>query len=175
MNNVDRPSYRYVVRQIQTFLNRISRIDRDIPPVNPDGIYGSTTIASVTAFQKKYGLRANGKVDYLTWQLILREYRIADQILSAPKMISPFSEPLKNNVLEKGDRSDLVMMIKDILRVISVSYQTDAIPYNNVFDAQTEKAITEFQKINGLKSDGKIDILTWNSLADAYNKYILPL
>ncbi len=175
MNNIDRPSYRFVVRQIQTFLDQISRLDRDIPPVNPDGIYGSTTVDSVTAFQKKYGLRPNGRVDFLTWQLILREYRIADRILSDPKMISPFSEPLKNNVLEKGDRSDLVMIIKDILRVISVSYKIDAIPYNNVFDAQTEKSIKEFQQINGLYPDGKIDILTWNSLADAYNKYILPL
>ena len=175
MNNADRPSYRYVVRQLQTFLDEISRVDRDIPPVNPDGIYGSTTVDSVTAFQKKYGLRPNGKVDYLTWQSILREYRIAFQLLSAPRMISPFSQPLKNNVLEKGDRGDIVMMIKNVLKVISVSYQIDDIPYDNVFDVQTEKAIEKFQQINGLKSDGKIDILTWNSLADAYNKYILPL
>lgn len=175
MNNTDRPSYRYVVRQIQTFLDMISRLDQDILPVNPDGIYGSTTVDSVTAFQKKYGLRANGKVDFLTWQMILREYRIAYQILSAPKMISPFSQPLKNNMLEKGDSGDLILTVKNILRVLSVSYQIAELPFDNLFDAETEKAITDFQLINGLRADGKIDILTWNSLADAYNKYILPL
>ena len=176
MMNTEMPFYKESVRQIQVYLYDISRVDRDIPRVNPDGIYGSTTAESVRAFQKKHGLHPDGRVDYITFRKLSSEHEKADVILSSPKKFSPFGEELKDGVIRIGDKSDLIMIVKIMLKALGVSY-----PYgedrktDDVFDYDTEHAVKEFQFIHGLPSNGIIDKETWNHLALAYEKHRVPL
>lgn len=55
------------VSTIQEQLNRIARVYTAIPLVAVDGIYGSRTSDAVKAFQRIFGLPANGIVDFPTW------------------------------------------------------------------------------------------------------------
>lgn len=176
MMNTEMPFYKESVRQIQVYLYDISRVDRDIPRVNPDGIYGSTTVESVTAFQMKHGLTPDGRVNYETFRKLSSEHEKADMLLSQPNGISPFTQPLKEGVTKLGDESELVMIVKIMLRSLGASYPYgEELNADKVFDSDTERAIKEFQFIHGLPSDGIINKETWNRLALAYEKHRVPL
>ncbi len=55
---------------LQGYLNTISEVFPEIPPVPNSNYYGPDTIASVTAFQEWYGLPATGVTNAITWQAI---------------------------------------------------------------------------------------------------------
>ena len=55
------------VYEIQTYIRNISRLDTQIPSLVPDGIYGTETAESITAFQRRHLLPQTGKVDFSTW------------------------------------------------------------------------------------------------------------
>ncbi len=175
MMNTDMPYYKDSVRQLQVYLYDISRIDGDIPRVNPDGIYRESTADAVSAFQRKHGIYPNGRVDYKTWQKLSREHEKADTLLSKPRTISPFDQPLKDGMLRSGDRSELVKIVKIMLRAIGTSYPLgEALNDDDIYDLETENAIKELQYIYGLTADGVINKETWNSLASAYEKHRVP-
>ena len=62
------------VLQLQEQLNAISLAYPALPKVNPDGIYGAQTQASVRKFQNIFGLPETGIVDYTTWYKIQEIY-----------------------------------------------------------------------------------------------------
>ena len=176
MMNTEMPFYKESVRQIQVYLYDISRVDRDVPRVNPDGIYGSTTVEAVRAFQKKHGLDQSGRVDYATFRKLSAEHEKVDVILSSPRKLTPFGEELKGGVTGIGDESELVAIVKIMLRALSSSYPYgEELKIDGVFDSDTERAVKEFQFIHGLPSNGIINKETWNHLALAYEKHRVPL
>ncbi len=60
------------VRQVQIWLNDISRINDDIPSLNRDGIYGRQTQSAVLEFQDYYNLKEDGIVGRQTWDKVYR-------------------------------------------------------------------------------------------------------
>lgn len=171
MNNTNRPFNRMSVRHIQSSLTNISRIDSDIPRVNPDGIYGETTADAVYAFQKKYMDGGDGRVDFLTWQELTRIAKEADKILSPSSPISPFELTLKDGKLVKGDRCSLIALIKIMMNSISITYPSaEDLGDSELFDERLYNAIMDFQVVHGLKANGEIDKQTWNRLALAYDR-----
>lgn len=62
------------VRIIQEYLNLINASMSFYPQIVVDGIFGSATQASVIAFQRNYGLAADGVVGRLTWDKIMSIY-----------------------------------------------------------------------------------------------------
>ena len=177
MNNRERPSYRRAVTDVQTYLYYIAQIDSDIPRVNPDGIYGETTAASVATFQRKYlghtGHIADGRVDYPTFRRLLEEFRKAEAHLGDPARLAPFRGRLKNRKLIYGDRSDLVMLVRLMLDTIGLTYRSaEALPITDRYDEALVDAIRTFQITQGLPPDGEIGRETWDRLAIAYNQNI---
>lgn len=58
------------VEQLQTDLNKLSRILPEIPPVRVTGYFGEQTEEAVRALQKLYGIPVTGRVGALTWNTI---------------------------------------------------------------------------------------------------------
>lgn len=171
MDNSNRPHNRASIRRIQSALTSISRVDRDIPRVNPDGIYGEQTSDAVYVFQQKYLGKGDGRVDFPTWQELLRVSKEADSELSEASSIHPFAERLKDGRLVLGDRSPLVTMIKLMMKSIGITYPfMESIEVSELFDDALYRAVTEFQLIHGLKINGEIDKATWDRLALAYDR-----
>ena len=56
---------------IQRYLNRIGRVDPEIPVIEVDGIFGPKTKAAVIAFQRQIGLEENGAVGPVEWVEII--------------------------------------------------------------------------------------------------------
>ena len=171
MNHTNDPVYREAVRQIQNYLYISSQVNPKITRVNPDGIYGESTAQAVAAFQTLFGLPSSGRVDFATWQALLDAYRKALPLLREPESIVPFEKSLKDKALSPGDRSELVRMIRLMLRQLGQRF----LPFSELadsdeYDEEMEDAIFSFQRIVGLPVTGIVDLLTWNRLAESYRE-----
>nr|WP_097014801.1 peptidoglycan-binding domain-containing protein [Anaerocolumna aminovalerica] len=62
------------VRTIQEQLNAVANVYSIIPKVAVDGNFGESTAEAVRAFQRTFGLPANGIVDLPTWYRISELY-----------------------------------------------------------------------------------------------------
>ncbi len=168
-----RPTYRQAVRDIQTFLYILSQTDSRVPRVNPDGIYGPETATAVTAFQEAYLGFGDGRVDFATWQALVAHSRRAKEALGEPQRIAPFTAPLKEGRLIRGDRSDLVRMASLMLATLSLDHrEAEEVTESDLFDDAMEEAVRAFQLVWGLDPTGEIDRLTWDRLALSYNKTV---
>ena len=65
------------VRSLQTMLRVLAQDDPTLPTVVPDGIYGPTTMAAVTEFQRRENLPLTGITDQRTWDRIVTKYEPA--------------------------------------------------------------------------------------------------
>ena len=65
------------IRSLQTMLRVIAEDDSRLPTVVPDGIYGPTTMNSITAFQRLYDLPITGIANQDTWERIVEIYENA--------------------------------------------------------------------------------------------------
>ena len=62
------------VRVLQQYLTYLSQYDSALRPVADTGYFGPLTRAAVQAFQREYGLTANGSVGPVTWDAITGVY-----------------------------------------------------------------------------------------------------
>ena len=155
------------IYNLQRYLLGVSRFDPDVPPVDPDGIFGETTRASLMAFQKKYGLPVTGVGDAETWARLFEEYLAGIEAATRPDPVYIFPRYPADYAVGRGDEGPVVSVIQLLLRDIIILYGRDAdlLPVDGVFGALTEEAVKDFQRVQGLPDDGRVDRVTWNRLA----------
>ena len=123
-----------------------------------DGVYGQGTFAAVQAFQKKYGLKADGIAGAKT---------LAKLYGSAETSSAPAAEagegkkdteegkeetaaPAASGTMRQGDRGENVKQLQAKLKELGLySLKTDG-----VYGRGTAQAVLEYQQKNGLKADG---------------------
>ena len=156
------------IYNLQRYLRQLSRFDSDIPSVDEDGIFGEETRASLAAFQQKYGLPVTGAADPDTWARLFNEYLATVEARTRPDPVYLFPRFPADYSVGRGDENLLVGVIQYLLREIITLYGRDssALPLNGVFDEITEQAVKDFQTVNRLPSDGRVDRITWNRLAE---------
>ena len=154
---------------LQRYLRQLSRFDPDIPSVDEDGIFGEETRASLAAFQQKYGLPVTGTADPDTWARLFNEYLATVEARTRPDPVYLFPRFPADYSVGRGDENLLVGVIQYLLREIITLYGRDssALPLNGVFDEITEQAVKDFQTVNRLPPDGRVDRVTWNRLAQS--------
>ena len=154
---------------LQRYLRQLSRFDPAIPSVNEDGIFGEETRASLSAFQQKYGLPVTGTADAETWAMLFNEYLASVEARTRPDPVYLFPRYPADFSVGLGDENVYVAVIQLLLREAITLYGLDAelLPLNGVFDALTEQAVRDFQRVQRLPDDGRVDRVTWNRLAKA--------
>ena len=161
------------IYEIQEYLRALSGNGYQIPRIIPDGIYGPETRSAVADFQSLVGLPSTGRVDYSTWEALKVAYDTVMASVSRSAPIFPFEENLASGKVVAGDAMSLIYIIQIILRTIGVAYQgLQNQEITGEYDANTISNIRDFQKVNGLPITGEVDKMTWNRLAQAYNKYL---
>ena len=157
------------IYNLQRYLRQLSRFDSDIPSVDEDGIFGEETRASLAAFQQKYGLPVTGTADPDTWARLFNEYLATVEARTRPDPVYLFPRFPADYSVGRGDENLLVGVIQYLLREITTLYGRDssALPLNGVFDEITEQAVKDFQTVNRLPPDGRVDRVTWNRLAQS--------
>ena len=153
---------------LQRYLRQLSRFDPDIPSVDEDGIFGEETRRALTAFQKKYGLPITGAADPETWARLFNEYLASVEAYTRPAPVYLFPRFPTDYSIGRGDENLLVGAVQYLLREITTLYGRDPslVPLDGVFGETTERAVKDFQTVNRLPPDGRVDRVTWNRLAE---------
>ena len=154
---------------LQRYLRQLSRFDPDIPTVDEDGIFGEETRRSVEAFQRKYGLPITGTADAETWARLWGEYLASVEARTRPDPVYIFPRHPADYSVGRGDENIYVAVIQLLLRDIITLYGLDAelLPIDGIFGETTERAVRDFQRIQRLPEDGRVNRVTWNRLARA--------
>ena len=149
------------IRELQTYLYGISLFDRRIPQALPDGVYDSSTVQAVKAFQRAYGLPDTGETDTATWDRIAAIYR--DYLDGAPAAYHVF--PSRSFRVCQGDSGELVYILQAMLMKAAAWYDNmPKVAVSGEFDEASVKAVRVFQSCCGLDDSGTVDCTTWNML-----------
>lgn len=154
---------RQPVRSLQTMLRVIAEDDTNIPTVIPDGIFGPSTMQSVSTIQRKYGLPVTGIANQDTWELIVKIYEPALVRIDKAQPIEIILEP--GQVYRKGDSSPYIFLLQAMLMQLSNDHAGIDVPgYSGVLDNETSSSLLGFQRLAGLEETGELDKLTWKHL-----------
>ena len=156
------------VAQMQTWLRAAGIFYDSIPVLSAvDGIFGSATENAVRAFQRTFGLTADGVVGPATWDQLRQVYRQLEPDIDAGASGPPYYPGI---LLRIGSRGENVRLMQSYLNAIGRVY-TDipSLAVDGVYGSSTAAAVRVFQLLFGLASDGIIGRATWNRIVGVYN------
>lgn len=158
------------VELIQYFLAVIAEFDNRIPPIDVTGEFNEETKNAVTAFQESLQLPQTGAVDADTWDALYRQYYGDFVTVFSDDEIFPVStRPYGGTVLYIGSSGAAVRTLQTYLNEISMAQNGSApIGVTGNFGRQTAQAVIAFQRGFGLPVTGRVDEITWNSIANTY-------
>lgn len=155
------------IRSLQTMLRVLAENDSRLQSLVPDGIYGKDTMASVTAFQRRYGLPVTGVTDQATWDQIAIAYELA--------LIEQDAAEALTIVMDPGQRfsadmhSPHIYLVQAIFLALAELFADfPAVEANGTLDLPTQDALRYFQRSSNLPVTGELDKRTWRSLARFY-------
>lgn len=152
------------IRSLQTMLRVLAEADSSLPTIVPDGIYGTTTMQAVSAFQRKNGLPVTGVTDEQTWLAIVDAYEPALVIVGPAEPIEIIMDP--GQVFILGEKSPYILLAQSMLIFLAEDF--DGIPAPNhtgVLDRETARSLSGFQVLSGLPETGQLDKITWKNLS----------
>ncbi len=160
------------VRTIQYYLNFVGQFNDSLTiGIAEDGIFGQETKRAVEAFQRYYGLTADGIVGRNTWNAVIDAYN--DILRSLPSDFTGFSSLLyPGYYVTRGASGRIVEQLQTFLRVIARN--NNAIPnvaVDGIFGPQTQAAVIAVQNWFDLEPDGVVGPITWNAIITLYNEY----
>lgn len=159
------------VFELQSYLRNIGRVDKDISPVVPDGIFGNETTTAVKSFQKKYNLEQTGIVDFETWEDIKSKNAEAVFIYSDPIQIVRITNDDLPLVI--GENNTLVYTLHLMLNNVSQNFTNFTfLPIGSIFSEGTQREVKRWQRVISHEETGEVDKITWNTLAQFY---LLPI
>ncbi len=160
------------VQTIQTYLNRIRRNYPAIPAITDNaGVFGDSTRAAVTTFQKIFNLTADGIVGKATWYKISRIYTAVARLaeLDSEGNTLGIGTVPPSAVLRQGSTGQDVVTLQYLLNVIGEYYPgIPVIAQDGIFGSGTRQAVIAFQNEMRLSPDGIVGTRTWNALYDTY-------
>ena len=168
MNNGNVP--RQEVENLQRYLRQLSFFEEGLlrPPL--DGLFDSATEDSLRRYQEMRDLPPTGRADRRTWELLYEEYRASLAENSPPRAIEVYPRERAEQDLSLGSRGFDVSAVQYLLQEPAYLYAGfDAVSVTGEYDAVTAAAVEKFQARNFIPPTGRVDLVTWNSLADQYN------
>lgn len=151
------------IKGLQIMLRTIAYALGTIPIVNPDGIFGGATEASVRAFQKAYQLPVTGVVDEDTFTAIVRVYAIAEELTEAAE--APVINFPATLLIAPGQSHPHIYLVQAMFTALHRFFpEFHKLPLTGTLDASTEENIRLLQAQAGLEVTGILDKPTWNRL-----------
>ena len=160
------------ITNLQRYLRRLSfeydGIPSDRLPI--DGIFDSSTAEALKKFQMYAGLEPTGIADKLTWDTLFAEYQRATAKGRLRQGLFIFPQSPTDYTVSLGDTLTLVRIIQLLLLELRATYDIfENIVESGTYDLNTQLAIQEFQRINGLPATGEVDEDTWNRIVREYS------
>lgn len=150
------------IYELQRSLHDLSYKDEKIPPIIPDGIYGSETAQAVKAYQRANNIEPTGEVDSNTWSAIAEDRKT----IISPILLKVVPE---NFVLSANSPKEIIYIIQIILDRLSDDFANmPKVQINGVYNSQMQAAIEIFEDISGSKLT-ECNVNVWNMLASIFN------
>jgi peptidoglycan hydrolase-like protein with peptidoglycan-binding domain len=145
---------------MQEYLNKLSTVYPSIPLLTADGKFGPATQQAVIAFQKLFGLSADGIIGKSTWDKIVAEYQ---------KIPTGSVPQYPGYLLKVGSSGDDVTTLQTYLAAIQKLYPSiPALTADGQFGSGTAASVKEFQSLFGLTADGIVGKATWDKVVSVY-------
>ena len=158
------------ILSIQRDLRQLSYHDDSIYATAIDGVWSQQTSDSLKSFQRKYGLSPTGVADLETWELLRETARASRRVHSPTQSIRVFPRYPADYFWDRESSPIHIQILQYVLRELETEYGFRDIQLSGIYDEPTRAAVTLFQKKNGLSPTGTVDRLTWNDLAEQYNR-----
>ena len=156
---------------LQRYLRQLSYHHPEITPPPIDGIFDSDTERSLREFQAMRGLPATGRADRRTWDELYTMYRASVAENEPPRTVAILPFVAGEILLQKGDEGFTINVLQYMLRELGESLaELEEVEINGVFDEKTARAVRLFRKQNGLPEGETVDLITWNTLVDSFNR-----
>lgn len=160
-----------------TLQRQLNRITKDYPffgLLTVDGIFGPAMTATVKAFQKQFGLTADGVVGRQTWYKISYIYVSVKDLAELTSEGETSSGTLSDGtwggvVLRQGSTGSSVEQLQFWLNTLS-QYDSSipSVMVDGIYGSGTTAAVRVFQRKYGLDVDGIVGQQTWTRL---YNEF----
>ena len=158
------------VTTLQYYLSVIAYFNGALEPVPRSGVFDTDTITAVERFQSFYGLPVTGVVDNATWNKISNIY--IDTVSALPAGYQGNNAKLyPGYFLTKGMRNQSVTDLQNYLnRIAEVITEIPTVNVTGYFGDQTENAVSEFQRLFGIRITGSVGPVTWYQIAAEYDR-----
>lgn len=161
---------RAAITNLQRYLRQLSYDEESIGTVPIDGIFESTTEDALREFQRLRGFPITGRADQQTWERLYDDYRSSLSRNSPPRAVTVFPlDPIGYVILPESRDFAVTVLQHMLLELHDLHRELEGVVVTGIYDGQTEDAVRFFQTMNGLPSNGRTDLLTWNTVADQYN------
>ena len=168
------PSYEneaQAVENLQRYLRQLSYHHPEITPPPIDGIFESDTEKALREFQAMQGLPVTGSADKETWDALYAMYRASISENEPPRTVAILPFVAGEILLQKGDEGFTINVLQYMLRELGESLiELEEVEINGVFDEKTARSVRLFKKQNGLPEGETVDLVTWNTLVDRFNR-----
>ena len=156
---------------LQRYLRQLSYHYPEItaPPI--DGIFERDTERALRDFQKMQGLPITGRADRQTWDELYTMYRASIAENEPPRTVAILPFVAGEILLQKGDEGFTISVLQYMLRELGESLvELEEVEITGIFDEKTARAVQLFRAQNGLPEGETVDLVTWNTLVDRFNR-----
>lgn len=156
---------------LQRYLRQLSYHHPEITPPPIDGIFERDTERALREFQAMRGLPVTGRADRRTWEELYAMYRASVAENEPPRTVAILPFVAGEILLSGGDESFTINVLQYMLRELGESQiELEEVEISGMFDAKTARAVRLFRKQNGLPEGETVDLITWNTLVDRFNR-----
>lgn len=163
-------SYQTAVSNLQRYLRALALSEGLFPPPPVDGVFDTATEEALRNFQALYGLSPTGNADLQTWERLYEAYLSSVASSSTPQGVLLFPTHPRGYVFPPFAKGFAIAALQYMLRELKKDYE---LSFDEKIDGylgkNTQDAVEEFQRLNGLPLTRGVDLLTWNRIADCYN------
>ena len=156
---------------LQRYLRQLSYHHPEITPPPIDGIFERDTEESLKAFQAMVGLPVTGRADRRTWDALYAMYRASIAENEPPRTVAILPFVAGEILLSEGDEGFTINVLQYMLRELGESLaELEEVEITGIFDENTARAVRLFRVQNGLPEGETVDLVTWNTLVDRFNR-----
>lgn len=159
------------ITNLQRYLRQLSYHNPEItaPPI--DGIFERDTERALREFQRMQGLPVTGRADRRTWEELYALYRASVAENEPPRTVAILPFVAGEILLSEGDEGFTISVLQFMLRELGESLvELEDVEITGIFDAKTARAVRLFRQQNGLTEAEMVDLITWNTLVDRFNR-----